>query len=403
MANNNLTLTDITRESLRVLHQELNFVTNIVTEYDDSYSESGAKRGNSVRIRLPIQYATGTGATMATGTGADTLENQVTLTLSTQRHVPMRFTSAEMSQNIEEFSNRHVKPAMAKLAAMVESDALSMAAQASNLVSAGTAVDMVDILNGRKALSDALAPRTDRCALLDTQANVDIVNSNKGLFQASDELSRQYKEGMMGRHSGFDFFENSLMPAYTAGAAAGTSNYLTNSATAQEGSYTTPNSMDLIVDTGIAVIAAGDVFTIADVYDVHPETKASTGVLKQFTVLTGGTGGTTISVSPALIASGPYKNASAAAADNKALTFVGTASTAYKQSLLFQKGFAAFGTADLVLPPNEQASRANFDGISLRLVKDSYDPVKDRLYTRLDILYGFKVLRPQLGCRIIHT
>ena len=109
-------------------------------------------------------------------------------------------------------------------------------------------------------------------------------------------------------------------------------------------------------------------------------------------------------ITPAIIAAGPHKNGSAVAGDNAALTFLNADTlTVFNQSLAFQKGAYAFGTADLVLPPGEQASRQVFDGISMRMVKDSYDPVKDRLYTRLDILYGFKAIRPDLACKIWHT
>jgi hypothetical protein len=401
MANNNLTIDDITRESLRVLHQKLNFVTNVVTDYDDSYAQSGAKIGNSLRVRLPIQYSTGTGATMATGTGADTLENQVTLTLNTQRHVPMRFTSNEMTMKIDEFSKRHLEPAMAKLAAKIESDALSMANKATNTIYAGTKVEFQDIMDGRAKLVNDLAPDDNRFALLDPQANVDLVVDNKALFADQGEISSQYKKGMMGNFGSFDFFENTMIPSHTSGAEGGLANY--DVAADAAGSYTSPNSMNLVVDTGTKSVTAGDVITISSVYEVHPETKVSTGTLKEFTVLTGSTGAGTWVISPAIIPTGPHQNASANALNNATVTLLGAASTAYKQSLLFQKGFAAFGTADLILPKGvAAASRQNMDGISMRIVQD-YDVVKDVFYTRCDVLYGYQVLRPQLGCRMLHT
>lgn len=401
MANNNLTIDDITRESLRILHQKLNFVTNIVTDYDDSYAQSGAKIGNSLRVRLPIQYSTGTGATMATGTGADTLENQVTLTLNTQRHVPMRFTSNEMTMKIDEFSSRHIEPAMAKLAAMIENDALSMANKATNTIFAGTKVEFQDVMDGRAKLQNDLAPMDMRYALLDPQGNVDLVVDNKSLFQDQSSLSKQYKEGAMGRFAGFDFFENTMLPSHTSGTEGGGSAY--DVVGTLSGSYTSINSMNLVVDTGTKTITAGDVITISGVNEVHPETKADTGALKEFTVLTGGTGSTTLVISPAIVPTGPHKNATAAAANNATISVLGAASTAYKQSLLFQKGFAAFGTADLILPKGvAAASRQNYDGISMRIVQD-YDVVKDRFLTRCDVLYGYQVLRPQLACRLLHT
>lgn len=403
MSNNLLTIDQITRESLRILHQKLNFVTNIHTEYDDSFAKDGAKIGNTLRIRLPMQHSTGTGATMNTTTGADQQQNQVTLTVNTQRHVPMRYTSNELTMKIDDFSTRHLEPAMAKLAAMIESDALSMANKASNTVYAGTKVEFSDVMDARALLQNDLAPLDNRCAVMDPQGMVDLVVDNKSLFHASNEISKQYKEGKMGKFAGFDFFENTMNPSHTAGTEAGAGDYDTNAVTAQEGSYTTPNSFDLIVDTGTKTITAGDVVTIADCFEVHPETKTSTGVAKEFTVLTGITAAGTLTLTPALIASGPYKNCSATAANDKAVTVKGVASTAYKQSLLFQKGFAVFGTADLVLPKGVMAaSRQEYDGISMRLVQD-YDVIKDRILTRIDVLYGYQVLRPQLAARLLHT
>jgi hypothetical protein len=195
------------------------------------------------------------------------------------------------------------------------------------------------------------------------------------------------------------------MPTHANGTEA-TNVYLTNDATAQESTYATPYSMSLTVDTGTKIITKGSVFTIADVFRVHPETKVSTGVLQQFTVIGGDTGtasATTLTISPAIIASGGHQNVSNAAANNKALTFVGAASTTYNQSLAFHKSAFSFGTADLVLPKGvDFAAQNNYDGISLRVVKD-YDINKDRFLCRLDVLYGYAPLYPDLACRVLHT
>ena len=407
MANVNLTNDKILRESQRILHQKLNFCSNITTGYDGNFADSGAKIGDSLRVRLPIQYGSATGATMATGTGADTTQTSVTLQVSTQRHVPMRFTSKELTMDIDEFSSRHIEPAMSQLAAMMEYDGLASVYKSINgVVEAGTKVEFADIMNGRAKLQDQLAPANDRTALLDTQANVDLVDSNKSLFNAQDEISKQYKEGSMGRFGGYDFYENTLLPTHTTGAEGGGSAYRVNGASQTKtlsASDPDPQSGSLIVDTGTKTIKAGDVFTIANVNAVHPETKQSLGYLQQFTVTADATGAGTLSISPAIIATGPYQNVDAAPADNAVITFVGAASTTYKQSLLFQKGFAVMGTADLELPSNQDAARVVHDGISMRLVRNAYDVVKDRNYTRLDVLYGFKVIRPQLAKRVLHT
>lgn len=390
----------ITREALRILHQKLNFVGNIVRDYDDSFANEGAKIGNTLRIRRPIEYATGTGATMATGTGADSVEQKFTLTVNTQRHVPMRFTSNELTMKLDDFSSRHIEPAMARLAAKVENDALSMKQDVYNAVYAGTTVSFAEVLQARKKVQDALAPMMDRTALLDTQANVDLVDALKGLFHDQTAVRQQYKEGMMGRTASFDFYENTLLQTFVAGAAAGTTNYDVNGATQTSADADTQS---LIVDTGTAVIAAGQTFTIAGVNSVHPESKTSTGVLQQFVALTGGTGSTTLTISPGIVVSGPRQNVSAAPANNATITFEGTASTTYNESCLFQKEAFCFGTADLVMPSGvDMASRQNYDGLSIRLLRD-YDIVKDRILTRLDILYGYRTLYRQLAARLLHT
>ena len=151
--------------------------------------------------------------------------------------------------------------------------------------------------------------------------------------------------------------------------------------------------------TGATAPAAGDVITIAGVFAVHPETKQNTGVLQQFVV---GSGATTTSwpISPAIVATGAAQNVNAAAADNSAITFLGTANTAVGTSMLYQAGAFAFATADLVMPTGvDFAKREVLDGISMRIVRQ-YDINADKFPARLDVLYGYKTLRPQLACRL---
>jgi hypothetical protein len=65
MSNTILTPTAVTRETLRVLHQKLNFIGSINRQYDDSFAKSGAKIGDTLKIRLPNQYTVRTGATLS--------------------------------------------------------------------------------------------------------------------------------------------------------------------------------------------------------------------------------------------------------------------------------------------------------------------------------------------------
>ena len=388
MANTLLTPTQVTREALRVLHQKLRFVGTINRQYDDSFAKKGAKAGETLKIRLPNQYTVRSGATLST---QDTTESSVTLQVSTQKGVDLNFSSSELTLSLDDFSKRILKPATAVLAASIEADALNMRKEVWNQVNdTAAAASFANILNGRKILNDNLAPDDDRrTALLRTKDNVSLVDSLKGLFQDSSAIKSQYREGMMGRTAGFDFYETTHLGVQSRSAANGA--YLTNGAS-QTGST-------LNVDTGAGAPNQGDIFTIAGVFSVHPETKVSTGILQQFVVGTGAT--TTVwPISPAIVATGPTQNVSNAAGDNQAITIAGTASTDYGQSMVYHEDAFTFATADLVMPQGvDFSAREVFDGISIRIVRQ-YDINNDKFPCRLDVLYGYKTLRPQLACRL---
>jgi hypothetical protein len=387
MANTLLTATAVTREALRILHQKLNFVGSIVREYDDSFAKSGAKIGDSLKIRLPNQYVVRTGATLS---AQDTSEASVTLQVATQKGVDLNFTSVDLTMSLDDFSKRILEPAMSVLAANIEADAMSMYKDVyQSIWNGGAAATYNKVLDARTILQRALAPTSERTANLNSLDMADIVKDTKTLFQDAKSIGMQFKEGYVGRAAGFDFVENTMWPSHTRGGSNGA--YLTNGAT-QTGST-------LAVDTGANAPAQGDVFTIAGVFAVHPETKQSTGVLQQFVV---GSGATTTSwpISPAIVATGASQNVSSSAADNSAITFLGTASTAVGTSLVYQQEAFAFATADLVMPSGvDFAKREVMDGVSMRIVRQ-YDINNDKFPCRLDVLYGYKTLRAQLAARI---
>lgn len=386
MANSLLTPTAVTREALRILHQKLNFIGNITRDYDDSYAKSGAKIGDTLKIRLPNQYTVRTGATLS---AQDVTESSVSLQVATQKGVDLNFTSVDLTLSLDDFSKRILEPAMSVLAANIESDVLSNVYKDvyQSIWNGGASATYNKALDARVLLQRALAPINDRTMLLDPNAMADVIKDTKTLFQPDSALAKQFREGMVGRAAGFDWGENTLMPSHTRSAAAG---YITNGAT-QTGST-------LVVDTGTGAPSQGDVFTIAGVFSVHPETKVSTGQLQQFVV---GAGATTTSIpfSPAIVITGGTQNVSNSAADNSNVTFLGTASTAVQTGLAFQKGAFAFATADLVMPEGVDFARREVqDGVSMRIVR-AYDINNDKFPCRLDVLYGYKTIRAALAAR----
>ena len=397
MPNTILTPTQVTREALAVLHQKLNFVGNINRSYDDSFAKDGAKIGSTLKVRLPNQYTVRTGATLS---AQDTAEQSVDLAVATQKGVDLNFTSTDLTLSLQDFSARIIEPAMSVLAAAIEADALTMTTDVYQSVwNGGASANFQKVLAGRKIMQDALAPMNDRNALLNTQDNVDLVDALKGLFNDPTSLSKQYREGFMGRTAGFDFSENTLIPTFTRGA--GNTAYTTNTTTGTLATDGTAYS-SITVATGTGALVKGDVFTIANVFKVHPETKASTGILQQFVVTAAYAGGAgSVSISPSIVLGGGRQNCIIPSTSaTAAISFLGTASTAVGTSLLFQKDAFAFATADLVMPKGiDFAARDVLDGISMRIVRQ-YDINNDKFPTRLDVLYGYKTIRPQLAVRL---
>jgi hypothetical protein len=399
MANTILTPTQVTRKALQVLHQKLNFVGSITRDYDSSFAKSGAKIGDSLKIRLPNQYVVRDGATLS---AQDTAETSVTLQVSTQKGVDLNFTSVDLTLSLDDFNKRIIEPAMAVLAANIESTVLtSLYKDVYNQVNNhGSAATFAKVLQARKMLVDNLAPPDARMVNLNTQDNVDMVDALKGLFNDQTSLAKQYKEGYLGRTAGFDFTENTLLPSHTVGTKAGTP--LVNGASQTGASLITDGWTN-----STAALKAGDIFTIAGVFRVHPETKVSTGVLQQFVATANGTadgtGNLTVSISPSIVTSGATQNVSGSPADNAAITVAGTASTAHGISLAYQKSAFAFATADLVMPDGvDWKARENFDGISMRIVR-AYDINNDKFPCRLDVLFGYKTLRAQLAARLANN
>ena len=393
MANTILTPVSVTRAALAILHQKLNFIGSINRQYDDSFAKDGAKIGDSLKIRLPNEYAVRSGITMS---AQDTTETSTTLQVSTVKGVDLNFTSSELALSIQDFSERILEPAMSVLAANIEADALNMYKDVYNLSDEdGVAVSLKSYLLGRKILNDNLAPPdAKRTALISTDHSVKLVDALKGLFNDGEAIKKQYRDGIMGRTAGFQFMENTLLLPHTTGTAVKTTLYLVNGAT-QTGST-------VVVDGGTTSFLAGDVITFAGVNRVHPETKVSTGQLQQFVITANsGTSATSLAISPAIVTSGGRQNVTGSPADNAAIVKVGAAANeTLTPSLVYHENAFTFATADLPLPNGvDFAARQVMDGISMSVVRDF--AISDRSFPcRLDVLYGYKTIRPQLACRI---
>lgn len=416
MANSILTPTMITREALRVLHQKLNFVGNVNRQYDDRFAQTGAKIGTTLNVRMPAKYSVRTGATLS---AQDHVERSTPLTVSSQYGVDVSFTSVELTMQLDDFSRRIIEPAMAQLAAKIEGDALAVAyKRVNNYTNATTNSHMTYSYfqqNGMN-ITRELGPLSQRSACLSPTSAVEFVNATKALFHNSDNLERQFREGKLLRTGGFDVYENTLVPSHTTGTTIGTP--LTTGAAL--GTSTTANTWvsqtTLSIDTATSgsTLLAGDIITISGVYAVHPESKLNTGRLQTFVVqdaVTMTTSATTytFNIKPGLIygSGNAYQNcvlSGPANTDNNTVTRIGAANTQFGQDLFFHEDAFVFATADLedVSRYGAWGSRQQMDGISMRIARQ-YAISSDTVPCRIDVLWGFEQLYPELASRHLYT
>lgn len=410
MANSILTPTMITREALRVLHGKLSFVSNVNTQYDDRFAQSGAKIGTSLNIRMPPKYSVRTGASASY---QDHVERSTPLTVNSQAGIDVSFTSVELTMNLDEFSRVVIEPAMSQLAAHIENqclqDARNLVANYNGITTTSGSLDFASFDQQGSILTENLAPYSNRCSLVTPESRNKLVDATKGLFHESSNISRQYKEGMLGRTSGFDVFENTFLSSHTTGSMAGSP--VTTGASL--GVATTSNQWasqtELTIDgaTTTTDLKQGDIITLDGVYDVHPETKANMGKLKRF-VVQGDvtlTNDATFNVKPGLIygSGNAYQNSTLSGVtntDNLTLTLIGNVSTAYGENLAFHKDAFVFATTDLIDVTEFGAwgARETMDGIRMRLARQ-YNIGDDSVPARFDILYGFAGLYPELAVR----
>jgi hypothetical protein len=398
MSNALLTISMITREALRVLENNLTFTKQVNRSYDDKFGVEGAKIGTTLNVRKPPRYIGRTGQALSIESAVET---QVPVTLNTQFGVDLQFSSQDLALNIDDFSNRFIRPAIAAVANKIDADGLALYNQVYQSVGTpGTVPNaLLTYLQGNVKLDESAAPLDGQRSLVITpMMQATIVDALKGLFQQSTAIAAQYAQGQMGKAIGLDWFMDQNCATHTVGTYAGTP--LVNGAS-QTGST-------LISDgwtSGAVSLKKGDVFTVAGVYAVNPQSRQSTASLQQFVVtadISDTTGAITIPISPSIVTSGASQTVSGSPADNAAITMVGATGAISPQGLMFHKDAFTLVSADLPLPGGvDMAARVSDKqlGFSIRMIRQ-YDINTDQWPCRLDILYGWACLRPELATRV---
>ena len=410
MANNLLTISKITNEALMVLENELTFTSEVDRNYDDQFAVVGGKIGNTVNVRKPGRFIGTTGPALNV---EDFNETSVPVTLSTQFHVDTQFTTQDLALSLDMFSDRVLKPAVAAIANKIDRDGTLQAANnTANIVGvAGTPpTGLITYLTAAAYLDAEGAPRDGRrSCVVEPFTSATIVDSLKGLFVPQEAIGEQYRKGLMGRDSaGMNWRMDQNIVSHTFGSFSGSATVNTSTATGfLTSGWASSSTITLTLTNGVS-LNQGDTFTIAGVYAVNPQNRQAYGSnkLRNFVVnqAVSGSGGTiSVNVSPAIITAGQFQNVSIPSpASGQAVTFFNQSGTVSPQNIIMHRNAFTLAVADLELPEGVHfAGRASDKeiGLSMRVVRQ-YTINNDSIPTRLDVLYGWANLYPELACRV---
>lgn len=414
MSNSLLSIGVIAKEALMVLENELIAAKSVHRGLESEFgnAKNGYQTGATVTIKRPTDFTVRSGANASV---QDVIEGSTTITVDQQKGVDFAFTSAELTLNIKELSERVIKPAMVQLANKIDSDVLSLAAKAPNWVGTPgqTINSFQDFAPAPQRLDEQAVMSDGRTAILSPADHWGMLGTQTNLY-IQGAASDAYRKGDLGRIGGVDTFMSQNVQTVTTGSRAGSIliDLSITSATIDYAAVKDTMIQTIHMDAftnATDTVKAGEVFTIAGVYAVNPVTKARLPWLKQFTVVSDATcssNETDVVIYPAMIWTGAFKNVDVVGVsdlNNQSVSFLGSASTSYAQNLVFHKNAFALAIVPMVSPPGaKDVARESYKGTSVRLIP-FYNGSTDVSTMRLDVLYGFKALDPRLATRISGT
>lgn len=408
MANVTITPDIIAAKAIDILDNNLVMAKKVYRGHESEFSKkvNGYKVGETITIRRPNQFTVRDGATASV---QDVVEGTTSMSISKQKGVDFKFTSADLALEIDEFEDRILKDAMIKLANQVDTDLMALYKNVWNYVgpTSGSIDSFADFALAPERLDLGAVPQNDRCAILSPTDHWALVGNQTALY-VNSIANPAYREGSLGSIGGIDTYMSQNVPTHTAGTRDNSTPLVKGTQSTTWASSKDTGTMSLDTDgwDTVATIKEGDVFTIDGVYAVNPVTKATLPHLQQFVVRADvtahatTTSSTTLTISPPIITSGAFQTVSAAAANDATITIIGTASSVLRQNLVFHKNAFALAMVPMEKPQGAvDVVRKSYKGLSVRMIP-YYDGTNDVSNWRLDILYGVKALDPRLATRL---
>lgn len=412
MANVFATQQKITNAFLLLLKNELVMGKLVTTKFDKEFSNETVAVGDTVKVRRPPEFTVRDGATLS---AQDLKVGTVDVTIDKQKGVDVSLTSQEATLDVDELlKNQTMKAKAAVLAQQVDSDLIGETLEFPHWVGTpGQTINSAsDFFVGVQRAMELSIPMDDLHGILSPADHFALAGSFTSLSASDSTVKLAIEKAKLPMVGGVQPYVSQNVVNLTVGTRAASGETLVNGAS-QNVAYDdvrTTFSQTLNVDglTAGQTIKRGEVFSIANVYAVNPRSKVSLGYVQKFVVLADATanasGEAALTIANPIITSGAYQTVNAAPADDAAITWLGTASTAYAQNAIFHRGSIALVSTKLVEPKSGVYAYATDPdtGISVRTWSQS-DINNDTHATRVDILYGVACLDRRLGVRLSGT
>jgi hypothetical protein len=417
MANTALTASIVAKTALAILENDLPDVFYRAHEDEFDKKVNGYKVGDTISIRRPADFTVRTGATMNL---QDVIEGKIDLTVDQQIGVDFNFSSTDLTLKIDDLAERVMRPAIASIVNHMQNDAYSvMYKRLYNYVGAPTTVinSFADFALAPERLDEMAVPQAGRIGVLCPHDHWGLVGSQTQLNGGNGLIESAYRKGSLPDVGGVELFKSQLIPTHTTGARTNATGPGQVNGASQEVTYdSVKNTWTMSLSTNNHPTTwtwkEGDVFTLEGCYMVNPRTKASTGILQQFVVCADVSANattasnTTMTISPPIIFSGPHQTVTlsgVASTDDLTLTNIGTASTAYRQNMVFHKNTMALAVVPMEMPAAAVGgARESYKGFSCRVIP-GYDIINDVSKWRFDLLYGRRPIDPRIGTRLSGT
>jgi hypothetical protein len=160
----------------------------------------------------------------ATFSAQDVTDLYVPFTISTQIGVDIALTSAEMAQNLSDFSAQIIKPAVSKIANGIDLDIAGQFTNIANSVGTpGSAANALSTyLSAGVKLDQNSCPRDgQRYMITGPQMQADIVDALKALVESGPKVASQYESAEMKRAAGFNWDMDQNIKTFTSGPRGG--------------------------------------------------------------------------------------------------------------------------------------------------------------------------------------